>query len=70
MKPLPHIEDALVEYFKKRLNLTNREFDRLMNRPKNHYSDFKTYKKTVERMRPFFYLIAKWNLIAWSFYIK
>lgn len=70
MKEQPHIEDGLVEYYKKRLNLSDQEFDRLMNLPKKHYSDFKTYKKTFERMRPFFYLMAKWNFIPWSFYIK
>lgn len=70
MKEPPHIEEGLVEYYKKRLNLSDEEFDCLMNLPKKHYSDFKTYKKTFERMRPFFYLMAKWNFIPWSFYIK
>ena len=70
MERPPHIEDGLVEYYKKRLNLNDEEFDRLMNLPKMHYSEFKTYKKTFERIRPFFYLMAKWNLIPWSFYIK
>jgi len=70
MKEPPHIEEGLVAYYKKRLNLSDEEFDCLMNLPKKHYSDFKTYKKTFERMRPFFYLMAKWNFIPWSFYIK
>ena len=70
MKDPPHIEEGLVEYYKKRLNLSDQEFDRLMNLPKKHYSDFKTYKKTFELLRPFFYLMAKWNFIPWSFYIK
>lgn len=70
MKEEPHIEEGLLEFYKKRLNLSDEEFDRLMNLPKKHYTDFKTYKKTFERMRPFFYLMAKWKLIPWSFYIK
>lgn len=70
MSTAPSIEDGLLEYFKKRLNLTDEEFDSLMHLPKKHYSDYKTYKKTFERLRPFFYLMAKWNLIPWSFYIK
>jgi len=41
-----------------------------MNLPKKKYSDYKTYKKTFERMRPFFYLMAKMELIPMSFYIK
>jgi len=70
MKEPPHMEQGLLEFYKKRLNLSDEEFDRLMNLPKKHYSEFKTYKKTFEIMRPFFYLMAKWKLIPWSFYIK
>lgn len=70
MKEEPYFEDGLLEFYKKRLNLSDEEFDRLMNLPKKYYTDFKTYKKTFERMRPFFYLMAKWKLIPWSFYIK
>lgn len=70
MKEEPHIEPGLVEYYKKRLNLSDEEFERLMTQPKKYYTDFKTYKKTFERMRPFFYLMAKASLIPWSFYIK
>jgi N-acetyl sugar amidotransferase len=70
MKEEPHIEEGLLEYYMKRLNLSKSEFDELMNLPKSYYTDFKTYKKTFERMRPFFYFMAKRNLIPWSFYIK
>jgi len=66
----PHMEQGLLEYVKKRLRLSETEFDELMNLPKQYYVDFKNYKKTFERMRPFFYLMAKWELIPWSFYIK
>lgn len=70
MQEEPHIEPGLVEYYKKRLNLDDAEFERLMTLPKKYYTDFKNYKKTFERMRPFFYLMAKSSLIPWSFYIK
>lgn len=70
MKEPPHMEAGLLEYFKKRLKLTDDEFGALMRLPKRYYVDFKNYKKTFERMRPFFYLMAKWNLIPWSFYNK
>ncbi|TLX45200.1 LPS biosynthesis protein [Pseudoalteromonas phenolica] len=70
MKEDPHIEEGLLEYYKKRLNLNDEEFDRLMTQPKKYYTDFKNYKKTFERMRPFFYVMAKAGLIPWSFYIK
>ena len=66
----PHIEDGLLDYMKTRLKLSDQEFDHLMSLPKKHYSDFKTYKKTFEIMRPFFYLMAKLNRIPMSFYLK
>ena len=66
----PHLEDGLLDYYKKRLNLDDEQLDALMNLPKKYYTDFKTYKRTFEILRPFFYLMAKWSLIPWSFYIK
>lgn len=70
MKQPPHIEEGLLEDYKERLELTDSEFDEIMNLPKKYYTDFKNYKKTFERMRPFFYLMAKAGFIPWSFYIK
>ncbi|WP_462170250.1 N-acetyl sugar amidotransferase [Pseudoalteromonas xiamenensis] len=70
MNEEPHIEEGLVEYYKKRLGLSDAEFDKLMTQPKKYYTDFKNYKKTFERMRPFFYMMAKAGLIPWSFYMK
>lgn len=70
MKKPPYLEEGILTYYKKRLKLSDQEFDRLMNLPKKYYYEFKTYKKTFERMRPFFYIMAKRKLIPWSFYIK
>ena len=70
MKEKPYLEDDLINYFKNRLKLSDEDLDHLMNLPKKTYKDFKTYKKTFEKMRPFFYLMAKWNLVPWSFYDK
>jgi len=70
MNEEPHIEEGLVEYYKKRLGLSDIEFDKLMTQPKKYYTDFKNYKKTFERMRPFFFMMAKAGLIPWSFYMK
>ncbi len=70
MKEPPHLEGGLLEYYKGRLGLSDDEFEKLMTQPKKYYTDFKNYKKTFERMRPFFYLMAKAGLIPWSFYIK
>ena len=70
MSETPHLEKGLLDYYKKRLNLSDEQFNELMTQPKRYYTDFKNYKRTFERMRPFFYIMAKSGLIPWSFYIK
>ncbi len=66
----PHIEPDLIEYFKKRLNLTDKEYLDIMNGPKKNFRDYKTYKRRFELLRPLFYILAKANLVPMSFYIK
>jgi hypothetical protein len=66
----PHIEEDLIPYFKKRLGLSDTEYNRLFNAPKKYFWDYKTYKKTFERMRPLFYILAKASLVPKSFYLK
>lgn len=70
MQAPKYIEPDAVDYVKKRLGFTDEEFDRLMNLPKKSYTDFKTYKLTFERLRPFFWLMYKMELIPKSFYMK
>lgn len=66
----PYLEPELLEYFKKRLGITEEEFDNIMNMPSKSFRDFKTYKKTFERLRPLFYVLYKAHLVPKSFYIK
>jgi N-acetyl sugar amidotransferase len=66
----PHIEPGLVDFLKKRLGFSGSEFEGLMTMPKKTYKDYDTYKKTFERMRPFFWLMYKMDLIPKSFYMK
>lgn len=69
LKP-PYIEPELLEYFKKRLEFSDEEFDKVMKGPKKSYKDYKTYKQRFERLRPLFFILAKMNLVPMSFYIK
>ncbi len=55
---------------KKRLKISDEEFNQLMNAPKKTYRDYKTYKKRFEFFRPLFYILAKSNLVPMSFYLK
>jgi hypothetical protein len=59
-----------VAYVKKRLGLSDEEYQRLMTAPLRSYRDFKTYKRRFERLRPMFYVLAKSNLVPMSFYLK
>ena len=70
MHAAPPLESDLVDLVKKRLGFTDAEFDILMTQPKRTFRDFKTYKRTFERMRPFFWILAEMDLIPKSFYIK
>lgn len=69
-KSEPYLEPELLDYFKKRLNLSSDEFDKAMNAPKKNFHDFPTYKRRFEKWRPVFFLLAKSNLVPMSFYLK
>jgi hypothetical protein len=66
----PVIEPELVNYFKKRLGLTDEDYLAIMSGEKKSYKDYKTYKKRFELLRPFFYILAINNLVPMSFYLK
>ena len=66
----PYLEEELLEYFKKRLELSEEEFESIMSLPAKTYRDYKTYKRTFERLRPLFWLLYKSSLVPHSFYIK
>ncbi|WP_417559035.1 N-acetyl sugar amidotransferase [Mesoflavibacter zeaxanthinifaciens] len=66
----PHFSDENLDYVKKRLGYTDERFNELMNAPKKFYTDFKTYKSRFEKLRPFFYLMYKMNLVPYGFYKK
>lgn len=66
----PHLEDELLSYFKKRLELSDEEFDRVMKMPIKSWQDYPTYKKRFEKLRPLFAILAKKNLVPMSFYLK
>ena len=68
-EPKP-IDPEILEEIKKRLNFTDREFDEVMAQPPKTYRDYKTYKQTFEKMRPFFWMMYKMDLVPKSFYVK
>ena len=66
----PYIEQELLSYFKKRLGFSDEEYDRIMKMPPRYWTEFPTYKKRFEKLRPFFYLLMKAHLVPRSFYMK
>lgn len=55
---------------KKRLGFSDAEFGRVMTAPLAHYSEFATYKRDFERLRPLFWLLYKLDRVPKSFYLK
>jgi len=66
----PFMEENLVDYVMKRFDMSETEFTEVMNLPRKYYTDYPTYKKRFERLRPLFYMLAKANLVPMSFYLK
>lgn len=63
-------DSSILEEVKKRLNLTDDEFDSIMAAPKKSYRDYETYKQRFERLRWMFWAMYKLDLIPKSFYVK
>lgn len=64
------LQKDVVEYFCKRLNLDEVWFWEKMRENPHSWQEFPTYKKTFERLRFLFLILAKANLVPMSFYLK
>ena len=51
-------------------NYSDEEYTKIMSEPPRFWHEFPTYKKRFERLRPFFKVLAKANLVPMSFYLK
>jgi N-acetyl sugar amidotransferase len=66
----PEYDPDLVELVQKRLGLSDETFENLMTQPRHTYREFRTYKRTFERLRWFFWLMYKLDRVPKSFYMK
>lgn len=66
----PFIEQDLLNYFKKRLGISDADYNTKMNEKPHYWQEFSTYKKRFEMLRPLFYLLMKAHLVPHSFYLK
>lgn len=63
-------DQELTAYVKKRLRLSDNEYEEVMSSAGRSWHHFSTYKKRFERLRPLFAVLAKANLVPMSFYLK
>lgn len=68
-EPKLYDDDLLVE-IKSRLQLSDNDWENIMKAPNKHYTDYPTYKRTFERLRPFFFILFKSGFVTRSFYDK
>lgn len=66
----PYLEPDLLQYVKKRLGYSDEDFERVMTLPKRTFRDYETYKKTFERLKPLFRVLAERDLVPKTFYLK
>ena len=66
----PCLEDNMLEYVLKRFQMSEADFWSKMEEPPRDYTDYKTYKRRFETMRPLFSILADANLVPRSFYLK
>jgi hypothetical protein len=66
----PFGADSAAEYFMRRLGISQHEFDRVMNQTPRAWTEFKTYKRNFEILRPLFRILVKKRFVTQSFYLK
>ncbi len=66
----PVVGSGLLDYVKKRLDLSDDLYEKIMCSTPKSWKDYPTYKKRFERLRLVFQLLAKANLVPMSFYLK
>jgi hypothetical protein len=66
----PKISSELLDYVREQLDLTQAKFYTVMHRPGKTFMDYPNYKKTFQKLRPLFFVLAKTNLVPMSFYLK
>lgn len=66
----PSPDADILGLVKKRIGFTDESFDEMMAAPKHTYREFHTYKRSFERLKPFFWAMYKLDRVPKSFYIK
>ncbi len=70
MSQPPKVDPELIEFVQKRLGFSDEEWNKLMTMPRHSYREFTTYKKTFEKLKPFWWLMYRMGRVPKSFYMK
>ena len=62
--------DGIIAEVKKRLNISDEEYEVLMRLPNKDAKDYKTYRQTFRRLRPFIWMLYKTERVPKTFYEK
>lgn len=65
----PFEEDILIE-IKERLSFSEEDWEKIMNAPPKHYTDYPTYRPLFIKLRPVFYWLYKSGYVTRSFFDK
>lgn len=63
-------DQLILKEIQKRLGFTQDQWEEIMKAPPKHYSQFKTYKRTFEARKDFFFDLYKRGFVTKSFYVK
>ena len=63
-------DKSILDEVLKRLDISKKEFLKIMSLKTKSYRDYPTYKKTFEFLKPIFYIAYKLNRVPQSFYLK
>lgn len=63
-------DNSILEEIKSRVGFSDSDWEGIMQLPPRHFTDYKTYKRTFEQLRPFFYILYKRGYVTKSFYVK
>jgi len=70
LRDAPKVDPEILGLVKKRLGFSDSEFEAVMTGPRHHYTEFQTYKRTFERLRPLLWLLYRADRLPKSFYVK
>ncbi|MBC2704239.1 MAG: N-acetyl sugar amidotransferase [Desulfobacula sp.] len=63
-------DNDILEEIKKRCEISDFEWNEIMEKPPSHYTEHETYKKTFEEREAFFYKLYQEGYVTKSFYYK